>query len=48
MYIILNAMRRWLTRLAAPARTTDPMAAMSPRELADLPVFHPPCDPCRG
>ena len=41
---IFNALRRILAQLAAPAVPADAIAAMSPRDYADLPVYHPRLD----
>lgn len=42
---ILMILRQWIDALLASDRVeTDPLATMSPRELADLPVMHPEHD----
>ena len=41
LHIIFTLLRGWLDRLGEPACTPDPLAAMSPNELADLPAIHP-------
>ena len=41
---IFTALRRILAGLAAPAAPVDAMSAMSPRDYADLPVYHPRLD----
>ena len=50
MYKMFNNMRNWLARLLAREAATgqgyDPLSRMDVRELADLPVHHPRCDPC--
>lgn len=44
---ILIILRQWIEALLArDCVETDPLAAMSPRELADLPVVHPERDEC--
>jgi hypothetical protein len=42
---IFNALRQFLAGLSASAAPADPISAMSPREFADLPVYHPRLDP---
>ena len=52
MYRLFNEMRLWLARLfeinGTEAPGNDPLSAMSSRELADLPVYHPQFDRCIG
>lgn len=51
MYTLLSAMRLWLARLFeidGTDQVNDPLGSMSPRELADLPVYHPQYDRCIG
>ena len=44
MHRIFNALRDFVAGLAAPASAADAVSAMSPREYADLPVYHPRLD----
>lgn len=45
---ILMILRQWIqAMLARDAIESDPLATMSPRELADLPIVHPEHDECR-
>lgn len=52
MYKMFSSMRNWLARLfeveAVAEQGSDPLSSMSPRELADLPVYHPRFDNCIG
>ena len=51
MYKMFNSMRTWMARFevgAVAEQRTDPLSSMSPRELADLPVYHPRFDSCIG
>ncbi len=52
MYKMFSSMRIWLARLfeaeAVAEYGSDPLSGMSPRELADLPVYHPRLDRCIG
>jgi hypothetical protein len=41
MYKIFTIIRIWLGELLADEVPADPLASMSARELADLPVHHP-------
>ena len=41
MHKIFTIIRIWLGELLAEEVPADPLAAMSARELADLPVHHP-------
>jgi hypothetical protein len=41
---IFTALRRFLSELTAPATPVDAISAMSPRDYADLPVYHPRLD----
>jgi hypothetical protein len=41
---IFTALRRFLSELTAPAPAVDAISAMSPRDYADLPVYHPRLD----
>jgi hypothetical protein len=41
---IFNALRRILAELAVPPVPIDAISAMSPRDYADLPVYHPRLD----
>lgn len=44
---ILMILRQWIEdMLARDYVETDPLASMSARELADLPVVHPERDEC--
>lgn len=45
---VLNALRRFLARLAERECPPDTLSRMSPLELADLPAIHPArdTDPC--
>ena len=38
---IFTAIRRILANLTVSEAPIDPISAMSPREFADLPVYHP-------
>ena len=48
MYKMFDSVRTWLAHFfeveAAGEDRGDPLSSMSPRELADLPVYHPPFD----
>ena len=44
MHRIFNALRRILAGLSAPEAASDALSALSPREYADLPVYHPVLD----
>jgi hypothetical protein len=46
MYKIFTFIRLWLAELLAEDAPADPLATMSPRELADLPVHHPNSERC--
>jgi hypothetical protein len=48
MHKILNLVGSWIAALFEEAPARDPLAGMSPRELADLPVHHPRFDRCLG
>ncbi len=48
MYKIFTAIKAWLAGWLEPSFPADPVSRMSPAELADLPVHHPPCDPCEA
>jgi hypothetical protein len=50
MYKLFSELRLWLARLFETDDETvsDPLSAMSSRELADLPVHHPRFDGCIG
>jgi hypothetical protein len=41
---IFSALRRILAGLAAPGGPADAVSTMSPRDYADLPVYHPRLD----
>ena len=41
---IFTALRRILAGLANPDTPVDAVSSMSPREFADLPVYHPRLD----
>jgi len=42
---ILMILRQWIeAMLVRDCVETDPLATMSPHELADLPVHHPCCE----
>ena len=44
---ILMILRQWITRLLErDCISDDPLARMSPHELADLPAVHPESDEC--
>ena len=42
MHRIFSALRRLIADLAAPSVPADAISSMSPRDYADLPVYHPP------
>ena len=48
MYKMFNSMRIWMARFfeveVVADERSDPLSSMSPRELADLPVYHPRFD----
>ncbi len=44
MYKIFNRIGTWLASVFAAEPSRDPLDAMSPQELADLPVHHPRFD----
>jgi hypothetical protein len=48
MYKMFNSMRIWMAHFfevqAGAEQRNDPLSSMSPRELADLPVYHPRFD----
>lgn len=45
---ILMILRQWIEALLArDCVAADPLATMSPRDLADLPTVHPDRDECR-
>ena len=44
MHRIFTALRDFLAALAAPEAPIDAISAMSPRDFADLPVYHPVLD----
>jgi len=46
MHKIFMIVRLWLGQLPAHDPPSDPLAGMSARELADLPVHHPASDRC--
>lgn len=46
MHKIFTIIRLWLSELVANEPASDPLAGMSARELADLPVHHPASDRC--
>ncbi|WP_176730336.1 hypothetical protein [Devosia insulae] len=51
MYNLFSELRLWLARLfeiEGDETGNDPLSAMSARELADLPVYHPRFDDCIG
>jgi len=51
MYNLFSELRLWLARLFeidGEEAVSDPLSAMSTRELADLPVYHPRFDGCVG
>ena len=52
MYNLFSVLRLWLARLfevdSSNEPANDPLSSMSPRELADLPVYHPRFDSCIG
>jgi len=52
MYKLFSELRLWLARLfesdGSDEVVNDPLSAMSARELADLPVYHPRFDGCVG
>jgi hypothetical protein len=41
---IWSALRHWLRALVAVECPPDPLAGMTPAELADLPITHPRTD----
>lgn len=41
MHIIFTTLRRLIAALAARDSAADALGSMSPRELADLPAYHP-------
>jgi hypothetical protein len=41
---IFSALRRLIAGLAAPESPVDVVSSMSPRDYADLPVYHPRLD----
>ncbi len=41
MYKMFSRIGAWLASLFASTQPRDPLDAMSPQELADLPVHHP-------
>ena len=43
IYIVIA---RLLAVLTLPEASLDPVERLSPRERADLPVYHPRCDDC--
>ncbi|MDB5507465.1 MAG: hypothetical protein JWR75_2103 [Devosia sp.] len=43
---IYNAWHKLIAALTLPAAPTDPIECLSPRERADLPVYHPRRDDC--
>lgn len=45
MHKLFNSLRAWLAAVVAVPAEPDPLGAMSPRELADLPVSHPLVEP---
>jgi hypothetical protein len=52
MYKMFDSVRTWLTHFfeveAGAEQHGDPLSSMSPRELADLPVYHPRFDSSIG
>jgi len=46
MHKIFTIIRIWLSELLADEAPADPLACMSTRELADLPVHHPQAERC--
>lgn len=46
MYKIFTIIHLWLAELLAEDVPVDPLATMSPRELADLPIHHPRTERC--
>jgi hypothetical protein len=46
MYRIFTRLIDWLAALLAVPCPPDPLAGMSPAELADLPISHPDPEPC--
>ena len=48
MYKMFDSVRTWLAHFfeveAGADQRGDPLSSMSPRELADLPVYHPRFD----
>ena len=48
MHKIFSLIHAWLVSLFEETPAQDPLATMSPRELADLPVYHPRFDTCLG
>jgi hypothetical protein len=46
MHKIFTIIRIWLGELLAEQAPADPLASLSARELADLPVYHPQNDRC--
>jgi hypothetical protein len=44
MNIIFTTLRRLIAALAVRDTAADALSAMSPRELADLPAYHPRFD----
>lgn len=48
VYRIFTNLRNWLQALLMAPCPPDLFSAMTPRELADLPVSHPRNEPCGG
>jgi hypothetical protein len=46
MHNIFTSLRRWIDSMLAVPCPVDPLLAMTPHELADLPVSHPRAEPC--
>jgi len=44
MHKIFMTIRVWFAEMLATEVPQDPLSRMSPRELADLPVYHPQSD----